>query len=461
MFDTQELLQMSDVTPRPAAPTYSGTNCWGGTELAKGVTSRFSKRIHTLFCDWVGQKKPQRDSGISVVGVGSVGRNEMLKLSDADLLVLRRPDVPESLVENLKARIREESERKGYGEQFIRFAGSDTVETCVGIARADDFFNAEIKTCRLLAGDESLFQEFTSAVQPHLFSRTDYKIRCNALLDLWAWNEDHRFVYEHVCSPNIKRGRGAMRNVLAVALVGKTLYAANGDSCVVILGELKKHHAFRDLMSELDSLVRAFDFYLFLRHQMHEIRCPSGKPQIPTQTLKTSLDVLDADLRAAIARTLPGRFRSPEDVLCMYNHHRSGTLDAFNRLSDRFVRDILASRGDRKWERDFCLSCKAATISPGEQQRLATNPDLLIRFALAWHATYQAALSDVYKWSQNHGRRRGGYGYWNVNYALSRNTETPPSIRLELTQLEGIKNRVIRKRALETLQMCSAKEGTP
>jgi hypothetical protein len=205
-----------------------------------------------------------------------------------------------------------------------------------------------------------------------------------------------------------------------------------------------KRKAFHDCESAgyVDDLLAAFDFYLFLRHEIHEIRFPWGKPHITPRTPKYKLDELDREVRATIAKRHPNVWSSHRHLLREYRATRDRVLGAFGRLAERFVEDIV-SRIPCKWREAFEQARQSAGLCARQCEPLANHANLLVRFALAWHATNRKALSAVYQRSQ------GLPGRWNVDYALSRNASTPPAVAKNLVALKGAENKPISNRARE------------
>lgn len=421
---------------------------FGGIELAEHSTQGFEQRIHRIFSRWIKEKATEKKistrkiaKDICLIGIGSVARREMLRLSDADILILYEAGKKENklvvkLIRNLRKRIIKESEC-----YEISIPPVYTIEKCIKITKNNDFFNAEIKIVSLLAGSKKLFKKFKQDLKPFLFNLRDDKVLCNILLDLWAWKEDYKFVEEKDNEPNVKRGKGALRNILAVAIVSKTIYKINGNLCIEILQNLAKDKRFKDLRFRILHLISALDFYLFLRNCLHSYYW--DLKQIPQK--RNELNVLNKQMRNKIFAGYRLLFNNETTILKRYFCYSRFVNDLVNQFEKRFISDLKKERG-KEWGRKFNETRKLK-CSIREQLRMAEDKDFLIRFSLGWYAKEEKVLKQVYIHSKNKA------GYWNILYALSRNENTSFFMLRKLGKMEDYKNKSIGQRAREILKL--------
>ncbi len=214
-----------------------------------------------------------RLSGVVLVAHGGFGRRDLSPYSDADLMLLttRRSA---GLAAQLAGVLTRDLVDVGFQ---VGFAIRTPAEAC-SLAWRDPVIFSSLTESRLLAGGLHVYAKYFESL------RKGAKRRCRWLLGplVEARREERRKWGEtnYLLRPNVKRSRGALRDIQLIRWVG---FARFGESDLERLVKL-------DALPEEDfrRLRRAYSFMLRLRHELH---FRSGRGQ----------DVLDRPTQLEIA----------------------------------------------------------------------------------------------------------------------------------------------------------------
>ncbi len=163
---------------------------------------------------------PIRTTGeqLSVLAVGGYGRGEMAPYSDVDLLFLipyKRTAWAESVVESTLYLLWDLKLKVG---QAVR-----SVSDCMRYAREDLTIRTALLEMRFLAGDRAPFDELHAKLWDELFAKTGPDFVEAKLAERDKRHERHggsRYLLE----PNIKEGKGGLRDLQTLHWVSKYLY---------------------------------------------------------------------------------------------------------------------------------------------------------------------------------------------------------------------------------------------
>jgi len=161
---------------------------------------------------------PTSADRLAVVAVGGYGRGELAPHSDIDLLFL----LPWKLTPR--------------GEQVVEFIlyllwdlglkvghATRSVDECVRLARQDITIRTALLESRLLLGDEALFAELRRVFRDKVAAGTALEFVTAKLAERDARHKrlgDSRYVVE----PNIKEGKGGLRDLQTLYWIGKYVY---------------------------------------------------------------------------------------------------------------------------------------------------------------------------------------------------------------------------------------------
>ncbi len=197
---------------------------------------------------------PPAPTSFCVLALGGYGRKDLAPYSDIDLMVLHQPSQT-ALVESFSGKLSKLINDSGLEYGFTTRTQSQTFN----LAWKDATVLTSLAECRLLYGDEDLFEYFISGL------RTGSKKRCKRLIPLIEKARmDERVKFGntvYLLSPNVKRSRGGLRDIQLVRWIGFVRYGERD------LEELNQ----RGILASEDfaSLLRGYQFLLRLRNQIH------------------------------------------------------------------------------------------------------------------------------------------------------------------------------------------------
>lgn len=219
---------------------------------------------------------------IALVAHGGFGRRDMAPFSDVDLMLLVQPAV-EKHVEPLARKLSQTIFDCGLQLGFsVR-----TPQQACQLAKADATICTALAESRLLAGSVKLFTQFATRFRRMTQSRARSLLALVEAARRDEWKQHGGTV--NLLEPNVKRSRGALRDVQLVRWVGYIIYGESDPEALHRAGHLSKpdYQRMRD----------ARDFLLRLRNDLH---FEAGKAQ----------DLLDKSEQLRIAQ----KFNYPGDA---------------------------------------------------------------------------------------------------------------------------------------------------
>ncbi len=214
---------------------------------------------------------------LSVVAVGGYGRGELSPQSDIDLLFLlpyKKTPYAEQVVEYILYMLWDLGLKVGHSTR--------SVEECLRQARGDLTIRTALLEARWLWGDRELFDQLKQRYRAEVVAGSGEEFVEAKLAERDARHEkmgDTRYVLE----PNIKEGKGGLRDLHTLYWIAKYLYQINDVGQLADLGVLTREAAIK--------FAKAQTFLWTVRCHLHYL---TGRPE----------DRLTFDLQQEIGRRM-------------------------------------------------------------------------------------------------------------------------------------------------------------
>lgn len=224
-------------------------------------------RLHPL-------PNPTEAERIAVLAVGGYGRAEMAPHSDVDLLFLTPWKITpwaESVIETMLYILWDLKLKVGHS--------SRTVKDCIRLGREDITIRTALLEHRFLCGHAPLASELDDKLWSDLFKNSGPEF-IEAKLAERAERHKRQGGQRYVLEPNVKEGKGGLRDLQTLYWIGKYLHRVPSSEGLVAAGLLNRE--------EFDSFARAEDFLWAVRCHLHFV---TGR----------ATDVLAFDLQVEVA----------------------------------------------------------------------------------------------------------------------------------------------------------------
>ncbi len=251
---------------RPATHAYS----WLTDQIVTLVLEVSTQRLHPL-------PNPTQGEKLSLIAVGGYGRGEMAPESDVDLLFLtpyKMTPWAESVIESMLYILWDLKLKVGHA--------SRTVKDCVRLAREDYTIRTSLVEYRYIAGDAPLAEHLGEQLWEDLFKNTAGEF-IEAKLEERAERHRKQGGQRYVVEPNVKEGKGGLRDLQSLYWISKYIYDVKKASELVELGVFSTE--------EFETFVTAADFLWAVRCHMHLIT-------------KRATDQLTFDLQVEVANAM-------------------------------------------------------------------------------------------------------------------------------------------------------------
>ncbi len=276
-------------------------------DLRSGVLSGrdFVRRLSGAMDDFVlnlAREKLGGNSDISLVALGGYGRRELCPFSDIDLMFL----VPTNADQKTNERI--ESFLYAIWDSGLKIGHSiRTVRDCVNMARDDLTVQTTLLDARRIGGPEELFDKLQKSL---LRERTDSRIAKYVSATLDARDRRHKRLGDtrYVLEPNIKEGKGGLRDVQSLFWIAETVYGARTPKDLKELDILTAREAVK--------FRKAHDYLLTVRCHLHDI-AGRGEERLhfdAQPALAERLGYRDRDNARAVERFMKHYFLVSRDV---------------------------------------------------------------------------------------------------------------------------------------------------
>lgn len=200
---------------------------------------------------------PTEAERLAVLAVGGYGRAEMAPHSDVDLLFLTPWKVTpwaESVVETMLYMLWDLKLKVGHATR--------TVKDCLRLGRADITIRTALLEHRFIAGHKPLATELGDRLWSDLFRNTGSEF-IEAKLEERSARHSRQGGQRYVLEPNIKEGKGGLRDLQTLYWIGKYLHRVDSPEGLVGAGLLSRE-AF-------DTFSRAEEFLWAVRSHLHII----------------------------------------------------------------------------------------------------------------------------------------------------------------------------------------------
>ncbi|MFD2174445.1 [protein-PII] uridylyltransferase [Rhodobacter lacus] len=191
--------------------------------IVKGVLHVVMTRLHPL-------QAPTAGENISVLAVGGYGRSEMAPFSDVDLLFLtpyKMTPWAESVIESMLYMLWDLKLKVGHA--------SRTVEDCLRLGREDITIRTALLENRHIGGDAALAEMLDHRLRNDLFKSTGPEF-IEAKLAERAERHRRQGGQRYVLEPNVKEGKGGLRDLQTLYWIAKYLHGVNDTADLVGLG---------------------------------------------------------------------------------------------------------------------------------------------------------------------------------------------------------------------------------
>lgn len=247
---------------------------------------------------------PTEAERMAVLAVGGFGRAEMAPHSDVDLLFLTPWKITpwaESVIESMLYMLWDLRLKVGHS--------SRTVKDCLRMGRDDITIRTALLEHRFIAGYEPLATELGDRLWGDLFRNTGPEF-IDAKLAERAERHKRQGGQRYVLEPNVKEGKGGLRDLQTLYWIGKYLHRVPSPEGLVEAGLLTRE--------EYDTFTRAEDFLWAARCHLHYI---TGR----------AMDQLTFDLQVEVATRMGyedrGGRRAVEHFMQDYFRHATRVGD--------------------------------------------------------------------------------------------------------------------------------------
>ncbi len=200
---------------------------------------------------------PTQSERLSIVAVGGYGRGEMAPHSDVDLLFLTPYKITpwaESVIESTLYILWDLKLKVGHA--------SRTVKDCLRMATDDYTIRTTLVEFRFLIGDADLAKELSQKLRESLFEQTKADF-IEAKLEERAERHRKQGGQRYVVEPNVKEGKGGLRDLQSLYWIGKYIHGVHNAS------ELVKVKVFN--AEEYETFRKAHAFLWAVRCHLHLI----------------------------------------------------------------------------------------------------------------------------------------------------------------------------------------------
>jgi [protein-PII] uridylyltransferase len=207
-------------------------------------------RLHPL-------PNPTDTERLALIAVGGYGRGQMAPFSDIDLLFLspwKLAPATESLIESMLYILWDLRLKVGHASRSLK--------DCLRMAREDHTIRTAMLEMRPIAGDADLAQSLRDRLRSELFARTAPDF-IEAKLAERAERHRKQGGQRYVVEPNVKEGKGGLRDLQSLYWIGKYVYDVREASDLVARGVFTPE--------EYATFARAEDFLWAVRCHLHLI----------------------------------------------------------------------------------------------------------------------------------------------------------------------------------------------
>ncbi|MGR3724094.1 [protein-PII] uridylyltransferase [Abyssibius alkaniclasticus] len=237
-------LEADPFAARSATRAYS----WLTDQIVRAVLDFAQTRLHP-------NPMPTASQRLSVLGVGGYGRGEMAPFSDVDLLFLtpyKQTAWGESVIESVLYTLWDLKMKVGHATR--------TIDDCLRLAAEDITIRTALLEHRRICGDAALARLLTQKLWRNLFRNTGPEF-IEQKLEERAQRHSRNGGARYVVEPNVKEGKGGLRDLQTLYWIAKYLNNVEGGAAMVKAGVLRD--------DEFEVLDQAESFLWTVRCQLH------------------------------------------------------------------------------------------------------------------------------------------------------------------------------------------------
>lgn len=196
---------------------------WLAEAVVRLVLDLAVRRMHAL-------PNPTSSERIAALAVGGFGRAEMAPFSDIDLLFLtpyKQTPWGESLIESVLYVLWDLRLKVGHSTR--------TADDCLRLAKQDVSIRTSLLENRFVWGDRALAEKLDQRLWSELFDQTGPQF-VELKLEERAERHDRQGSSRYLLEPNLKEGKGGLRDLQTLYWIGKYLYHAASTEDLVRMG---------------------------------------------------------------------------------------------------------------------------------------------------------------------------------------------------------------------------------
>ena len=203
---------------RPMTRAYT----WLADELVRAALYLATRHLHP-------KPNPTEGERLAVIGVGGYGRGEMAPFSDVDLLFVipyKATAWTESVVESMLYILWDLKLKVGHATR--------TVKDCLRLGAEDFTIQTALLEHRFIAGDTALRDKLRKALGKELFAGSG-----RDFIEAKLEERDKRHIRQgerYVVEPNVKEGKGGLRDLHSLFWIAKFIYKVDHSSDLVSRG---------------------------------------------------------------------------------------------------------------------------------------------------------------------------------------------------------------------------------
>ena len=238
-----------DAQPRAARDTVRARARLADATI-RAAFSLATKALHPL-------PSPTESERLAVLAVGGYGRMELAPFSDIDLLFLipwKITPWAESVIESMLYILWDLKLKVGHA--------SRTVKDCLRLGREDYTIRTALLEHRYLIGDENLAVDLRHRLRSDLFRTTGADF-IEAKLAERAERHKRQGGQRYVLEPNVKEGKGGLRDLQTLYWIGKYIHGVNEAADLVTEGVFRRE--------EFENFAAAEDFLWAVRCHLHHV----------------------------------------------------------------------------------------------------------------------------------------------------------------------------------------------
>ena len=245
---------------------------------------------------------PTDGERLSLIAVGGYGRGEMAPQSDVDLLFLTPYKITpwaESVIESMLYILWDLKLKVGHA--------SRTIKDCLRLAREDFTIRTSLVEFRHIAGDAALADTLGEKLWSDLFKSTASEF-IDAKLSERAERHRKQGGQRYVVEPNVKEGKGGLRDLQSLYWIGKYVNDVKHAS------ELVDHKVFTQ--DEYETFREAEEFLWAARCHLHLLtKRPMDQLTFDLQVeVASRMGYVDRDGRRAVEHFMQAYFRHATQV---------------------------------------------------------------------------------------------------------------------------------------------------